>query len=102
MMHERTNVLIDLQGLPNQFDLNVRILDESSQALLNTLHLLRDRAQNTLLQSIELVETAPCSNLTKTDEYTTHGLEIERFIAAEHQDESTELDTEGLDRFGFS
>lgn len=45
-----------------------------SQGHLDVLDLLGDSRQHSLLQTIELIETAPGSHLTQTHEDTTHGL----------------------------
>lgn len=95
MLH--TDILINLEVLAYQLNLHVGILDQRSQALLDGLDLLRDRTENTFLEPIELIETAPCADLTKTNEDTTHGLEVEGFVATEDEDESSKLDSQCLD-----
>ena len=93
-----THLIIDLDILPDQLDFRVRVLDECGETLLDGLDLLRDGTEDTLLETIELVEASPRADLTETDEDTTHCLEVERLVTAEDQDEATELNTEGLDR----
>lgn len=44
------------------------------QGLLYGLNLLGDSRQHSLLQSVELVKTAPGPNLTKPHKDTTHSL----------------------------
>jgi len=88
-MNNPTNVRVNLQALPNKLDLGIRILDQCRKALLNALNLLRNSAKNSLLETIELIETSPSSDLTQSDKDTAHSLEIERFITAENQDETT-------------
>lgn len=41
------------------------------------------------------------SNLAKTDENTPHGLEVEGFVAVEHQHEAAELIAESFYRLRF-
>ena len=82
----RTNVLVDLQALPNELDLSIRVLHQRRQTLLYALHLLTNSTQNPLLQSIELVKASPSADLTQSDEDTTHGLEVERLVATEDQE----------------
>lgn len=94
---KRTDVLVDLQVLSHQLNLRIRVLHQRSQTLLNALHLLTNGTQNPLLQPIELVETSPRSDLTKTDENTTHSLEIERLVTTEDKYESPELNTKRFD-----
>jgi len=69
---------------------------------LDALNLLRDCTEDPLLQSIELVEASPRSDLAQSDEDPSHRLEVEGFVAAEDEDESSELDSESLDGFGLS
>ena len=78
-----THVLVELHVLPNKFDLGVRVLYQGRKTLLDTLDFLRDVRQYSLLETIELVETAPSTDLTKTNEDTSHCLEIERLVTAE-------------------
>lgn len=99
---EHTHVSVDLDVLPNEFNFSVRVLDERCKTLLDSLNLLRHSTKNTLFETIELVETTPGTDLTKTDEDTTHGLEVERLVTTEDKDEATELYTESLDRFRFA
>ena len=95
----RTHLVVDLHVLANQLDLRVWILHERGKSLLDRLNLLRDGTEDALFQTIELIEASPCTDLTESDEDTTHGLEVERLVTAEDQDEPPELDTESLDRF---
>ncbi len=67
------------------------------QTKLDILDLLRDGRQDTLLQTVELVEAAPRADLADTEEDAAHGLEVERVVAAEDEREAAELDTECLD-----
>lgn len=92
-----TNVLVDLQILPDQLNLGVGVLHQRCETLLNALHLLRYGTEDTLLKSIELVEATPCSDLTQTNENTAHGLEVECLVTTEYQHEATKLYTKGLD-----
>ena len=45
------------------------------ECLLDCLDLLRASRQHALLQSIELVEAAPCAHLTQTHKDTAHSLQ---------------------------
>ena len=63
-MEPHTHLVVNLDILPNQLDLRVRILHQRRETLLNALHLLTDSTQNPLLQSIELVEASPRADLT--------------------------------------
>ena len=90
---EDTDIGVDLQALAHQLDLDVRVLRHLNQTLLDRLHLLGDGTENSLLQSIELIKASPCTDLTKANEDTTHGLEIEGFVATENQDETSQLNT---------
>lgn len=101
-MSVRTDVLVDLQALPNKLNLGIGILGKSSQSLLDTLHLLRDSTQNTFLQPVELVKASPGPHLTEANKNATHGLEIKRLVATEYQHKAAELDTKGLDGFCFA
>ena len=64
---------------------------------MDALYLLRDSTDDTLLETVELVEASPCANMTKTDEDTTHGLEVKCLVTAEDKDEASELDSESFD-----
>jgi hypothetical protein len=97
-----TDVLVDFQILPYELNFRVGVLDERGETLLYALDLLRNGAENTLFQTIELVETAPRSDLTQSDENTSHGLEIERLVATEDQHKSAKLHAQRLDRLGFA
>lgn len=44
------------------------------QGHLDVLDLLGDGREHSLLQTVKLVKTAPCSHLAQTHEDTTHGL----------------------------
>ena len=99
---KRTHLAVDLDALANKFDLGVRVLSEGRETLLDTLDLLCDSRQDTLLETVELIETAPGSDLTQTNENTTHGLEVESLVTAENEDESTELHAKCLDGLGFT
>ena len=99
---EDTHVLVQLDVLPHQLDLGVRVLDESRKTLLDALDLLRDGTEDTFLETVELVEAAPRADLAKTDEDTSHGLEVECLVATEDQDETSQLHTESLDRLGLA
>ncbi len=70
--------------------------------MLNALDLLRDGRQDTLLESIELVETSPCSDAAQTDKDAAHRLEVERLVTAEDDDKHAELHTQCLDRLGLT
>ena len=94
---ERTCVLVHLQLSTNHLNLRIRILDILLESDLDILDLLRNGGQNPLLQTIELVETTPSTNLTDTQKDPTHRLEIECVVTAEHERESSELDTQRLD-----
>ena len=101
-MRPHTHLVVDLDVLPNQLDLRVRVLDECGKTLLDGLDLLRDGTEDTLFETIELVETAPSTDLTKTNEDTSHCLEIERLVTAEDQDETPKLYTKRLNRLRFA
>ena len=98
----RTHVLVDLDVLSNELNFGIRILDQGSQTLLNTLYLLRDGTKNSFFETVELIETSPGSDLTETDKDTAHGLEVERLVTAEDQDETPKLHTKRLDRLRFA
>jgi hypothetical protein len=87
-----TNILVDLQVLPDQLDLGIRILCHGRQTLLDALDLLRYCTKDSFFKSIELVKTTPSSDLAQADKYTTHRLKIKSFITAEHQNKSPKLD----------
>ena len=95
--HRRTHILVDLHILSHKLDLRIGVLDKRCKTLLDGLDLLRNSTENTLLESIELIKASPRSNLTKTNENTTHGLEIESFVTAENEDEAAKLDTQSFD-----
>ncbi len=82
--------------------IGVRVGSRVGETLLDTLDLLRDRREDTFLQSIELVETTPCSNSAETDKDTTHGLEVECLVTTEDNDKHAELNTERLDRLSLT
>lgn len=86
-----TDIFIDPQIFADKFNFSVGVLNKFRQSLLNALNLLRDGAKNSLLKSIELVETPPCPDLTKTNEYPAHCLEIEGFVATEYENKSPKL-----------
>lgn len=44
------------------------------QGHLDVLDLLGDSREHSLLQTVKLIKTAPCSHLAQTHEDTTHGL----------------------------
>lgn len=83
MQSSRTHILVDLDTFANKLDFGVWVLHERSKTLLDTLHLLRDSTENTLLESVEFIEASPRADLTQSDEDTAHGLEIESFVTAE-------------------
>jgi hypothetical protein len=93
---------IDFQSLANQLDGALVALDELGQPNLNALNLLRDGRQDTFVQPVELIETAPCTDLTKPNENATHSLKVESLVATKDQDEAAELHTKCFDRFGFA
>lgn len=97
-----TDVLIDFQALTHQLNFSVGVFDKIGKTLLDSLYLLRDGTQNAFLQTIELVEAPPSSDLAKTNKDTTHSLEVECLITTKNKDEATKLDTESLDGFGFA
>lgn len=97
-----TNVLVDLQILPNELDFSIRILDQRRETLLYRLNLLRNGTKNALFQSVKLIKAAPSADLAKTNENTTHSFEVKVLIATKDQYESTQLYTEGLHRFGLA
>lgn len=70
--------------------------------MLNALNLLRDGREDTLLETVELVEAAPCTDLTQSDEDAAHSLEVERFVTAEDKHKPTELNTECFNGFRLS
>ena len=98
----RTNILINFQMFAHQLNFSIRIFNQLSETLLNALNLLGHSTKDTLLQSIELVETSPRADLTQTDENPTHRLEVKGFVATENQDESTKLNAKGLHRLGLA
>jgi hypothetical protein len=69
---------------------------------LDALNLLRDGTQNTFFQPIELVEASPSSDLTYSEENSSHRFEIESVIATEYQHKSTELTSQSFDGFRFT
>jgi hypothetical protein len=81
----------------DQLNLRLVILDTLLEAQLNVLDLLRDSGQDTLLQTVELVETTPSTDLADTKEDTAHGLEVESVVTAEDKCESSQLHTKGFD-----
>mmetsp|Transcript_1997 Transcript_1997/g.5250 ORF Transcript_1997/g.5250 Transcript_1997/m.5250 type:complete len:276 (-) Transcript_1997:2227-3054(-) len=95
---EGGHVLVQLDASPEQVDVG-RVVE---QPLLDAENLLTHGAQDTFLETIELVEAAPGADLTETGENSSHCAEIEGFIAVENEDESPELRSERLHRFGFS
>lgn len=97
-----TNVLIDLETFTNKLNFNVRVLRQRNETLLNALYLLRHSTENTLLESVEFVKTSPCTDLTKTDEDATHGLEVEGFVATEDQNETPQLYAKSFDGLRFT
>ena len=92
-----THVAVDLDVLPHKLNFGVGVLYQRCQALLDGLNLLGYCGEDALFETVELIETAPCSHLTKTNEDTTHGLEIESFVTAENEDEAAKLDTKSFD-----
>jgi hypothetical protein len=74
----------------------------SAETELDALNLLRDGTEDTFFESIELVEASPRADLAQSDKDASHRLEVERLVAAEDEDEATQLDSEGLDGLGFS
>lgn len=102
MTYTLTHVFIELHVLAYELNLGVRVLDQPSKTLLDTLHLLRDGTEDTFLETIELVEASPSSDLTETNEDTSHGLEIKSLVATENQDETSKLHPKRLYRFSFA
>lgn len=51
-----------------------------SQGFLDALNLLWNSRQHALLQSVELVKTAPCAHLAKSHKDASHCLHVERKI----------------------
>lgn len=101
ILKAHTHLAIDLDVFAYKLDFMVGVLHECSQTLLYTLHLLRDGTKDTFFETVELVETSPCANLTETDEDTAHCLEVKRLVATKNQDESAQLYTQCLHRFRF-
>mmetsp|Transcript_19505 Transcript_19505/g.56126 ORF Transcript_19505/g.56126 Transcript_19505/m.56126 type:complete len:212 (+) Transcript_19505:6194-6829(+) len=89
---ENANVFVELDGPSQQFN-GVLTFEQTS---LNRKNLLANGGEDSLLQSIELVEASPGSNLTKTTEQTAHGTEVKSLIAIHHHNEATELGTQRL------
>jgi hypothetical protein len=87
----RTGVAVNLQASSYHINLTIRVFNILLQSNLNVLHLLGHGGQNTLLQSVKLVETTPSTDLTNTQENTTHRLEIKSIITTEHQGKSSKL-----------
>jgi hypothetical protein len=99
---EDARVLRDLELASDELNLGVGIGEAGTETELNALDLLRDGREDALLESVELVEASPSADLAETDEDAAHRLEVERLVAAKHEDEATELDSQRLDRFGFA
>ncbi|KAI6748665.1 hypothetical protein HG530_015438 [Fusarium avenaceum] len=78
-----TSVFVDVKLTTYQLNLRLVILDTLLKTQLDILDLLRNSGQDSLLQTVELVETAPSANLADTEEDTAHGLEIEGVVTAE-------------------
>lgn len=72
------------------------------ESLLYGLDLLGDSRQHPLLQSVELIEASPGTNLTKTNKDTAHGLEVKGLVTVEDQHKSTQLVTKSLHRLCLS
>ena len=96
--YKGSDLWIQLNILAHQLDLALPF----SKTSLDDQNLLRAGREHTFLQSVELVEAAPSSDLAETDEDTAHCVEIEGFIAVEHQHEETELRAESLYGLCFS
>ena len=96
-LHRRTHILVDLHILSHKLDLRIGVLDKRCKTLLDGLDLLRNSTKDTLFESIKLIKASPRSNLTKTNENTTHGLEIKGFVTAENEDKAAKLNTKSLD-----
>lgn len=101
-LRTRTDILVDLQTFADQLDFGVGVLGNSGKTLLNALNLLRNRGQDALLETIELVEATPSTDLAETNEDTPHRLKVKRLVAAEDQNEATQLNSQRFDRLGFA
>lgn len=86
-----TSVWANSNRFPNKLDLCGRVADCRCQPLLDNLHLLRHSTQNSLFQSIDLVEAAEGADSAESDENSTHSLEVKGLIATEDKHESSEL-----------
>lgn len=100
--NEDSSILAQSKLSTNEFDLGSRIVDSSAETELDRLDLLRDSTEDAFFESIELVETSPRSDLTQSNEDPSHRLKVERLVATEYENESSELHTERLDRFRLS
>lgn len=60
-----------------------------TQTLLDDLDLGRYGREHTLIQPIELVKAPPGADLAYARKDPTHGLEVERFVATEHEHETS-------------
>lgn len=98
----RPRVRIDSQGLADQLDFGGRIGRCRPEPLLNALNLLRHGREDSLFESVRLVETPPSADLTQSDKDPSHRLEVEGFVAAEDQNEAAESYTESLDGLRFA
>lgn len=90
--YKGTDLWIQLDILTHQFNFALSF----SETSLNDQNLLRAGREHTFLQSVKLVEAAPSTDLAETDEDATHCVEVEGFVAVEHQDKETELRTKGF------
>ncbi|GKT85477.1 hypothetical protein Ct61P_03327 [Colletotrichum tofieldiae] len=95
---EDTSVGVHAELSSNELGLGLLVFGSLLQAELNVLNLLRDSRQDSLLETVKLVETSPSTNLADTKEDATHGLEVESVVTAEDQCEAAELKAESLDR----
>ena len=99
---EDASVLRDLELTTDELDLGIGIGDACTESKLDALNLLRDGREDALLQPVELVEATPSSDLAQSYEDPAHRLEVECLVATEDENETTKLNSERLDRFGFA
>ena len=86
----------------NKLDLSLIIFNTLLESKLNILDLLGHGGQDPLLETVEFIKATPCTDLADTEEDATHSLEVKRVVTAEDESKSSELDTESLDRLGFT
>lgn len=99
--NEDPRVGIESKVAADEFDLVLLVGQARREPELDALDLLRYGTEDSLLETVELVEAAPSANLTQADENASHRLEVEGLVATEDEYETSERNAERFDGFRF-